>query len=218
MGLFDKIKDFVNSGEIDKITETVGNTVNTFLSEHAGVDRTNEAPASKAATPKASNDLLATGNILPKPCFTVEEEYGDKKYSFELSGDYIPFNSHCEFDPSYQYEPFSSEKYTAYNDVLPVVSIGPNDTIFDAAESFEKGEAVTKLNIKRCENPCFLFSTSFKEYDKIFYAYAFAAGSAREYEMLCVQYDPNIAGTALEKKLIAAVDNAAATYKEENIN
>lgn len=218
MGLFDKIKDFVNSGELDKITETVGNKVNAFLSEQTGVNRTHEASAERAAAPTASSELIATGNIMPKPCFTVEDEYGDKKYSFELSRDYIVFSSGCEFDPSYQYEPLSSEEYTEYDDNLPVISIGPNNKIYEAAESFEKNGTASGLNITVCDIPCFLFSTQFEEYGKKFYAYAFAAGTAREYEMLCVQYNPGIAGTALEKKLIAAVDNAAATYKEEKIN
>ncbi len=182
-------------------------------------DNSAKAPAENTRkTPL--KDIAASGNIPPKPCFTVSDEYGDKEYSFELSGDFIEFNSHCEFDPSYQYEPFSNEEYTDYDGNLPIISIGPDDTIYSAAESYEKDGSVSDLGIKtaKCGNPCFLFSTSFKSHDLINYAYAFAGGTAREYEMLCVQYSPAICGTALEKKLIAAVDHAADTYKESNLN
>lgn len=214
--------------EIIKLIEKLASAVfkwakfldkNKDISEKKYSDNTTQAPAEN--TRKApSKDIAASGSIPPKPCFTVSDEYGDKKYSFELSGDFIEFNSHCEFDPSYQYEPFSNEEYTDYDGNLPVVSIGPDDTIYSAAESYEKSGSVSGMGITvtKCSNPCFLFSTTFKSHDLINYAYAFAGGTAREYEMLCVQYSPAICGTALEKKLIAAVDHAADTYKESNLN
>ncbi|MCI7768652.1 MAG: hypothetical protein MSJ26_11840 [Oscillospiraceae bacterium] len=108
----------------------------------------------------------------------------------------------------------SSDDYTEYDGSLPIIAIGPSDIIYDAAESFENGEAVKDISVTECDSPYFLFSASFKEYDKMIYAYAFAKDTAREHEMLCVQYDPKLSGTALEKKLIAAVQKAAATYKE----
>lgn len=216
MGLFDKIKSFVNSGELDRLTETVGKTVNTFLNEQAAAAQNHSAPSANQNS-NAPSDLLATANIPPKPDFTVNGDNGNKKYSFQLSGDFIEFSSHCEFIPSYQYEPLSSNDYTEYDGSLPIIAIGPGKIIHNAAESFEKGEAVTNITVTTCDSPYFLFSASFKEYDKKYYAYAFAKNTAREHEMLCVQYDPKLSGTALEKKLIAAVDKAAATYKETNI-
>lgn len=216
MDILDKIKEIIDSDAVKDITKAVGNAVNGFIEEQTSAQANRQAyPQPSAAAPQG--DIIATGSIPPKPYFTVEEEYGDKKYSFELSRDFIAFNSHCEFDPSYQYEPLSSEEYTEYDDKLPVISIGPNDDIYEAAESFEENGTASGLNTAACDNPCFLFSTRFEEYGKKYYAYAFAGGTAREYEMLCVQYTPNIAETALETKLTAALDHAAATYKEENI-
>ncbi|MGN1137788.1 MAG: hypothetical protein ACI4SF_16400 [Oscillospiraceae bacterium] len=220
MGLLDKLKSFVDNGGIEKISSAVAKTVNTLADEAKNSAQAQETSAAAKSsvnnTPSASGSILSTGNVPPKPYFTVEEEFGDKEYSFELSKDFIPFNSHSEFEPSYQYEPFSDDEYTEYDGNLPVLAIGPDDTVYKAAESFEKNGSVSGLKISESSNPCFLFSTFFEKYGLKYYAYAFAGGTAREYEMLCIQYKPDLSGTALEKKLIAALDKAADTYKESN--
>lgn len=91
MGLFDKLKCFVNSGELDKLTESAEKTVNTFINEQTAAAQNHSAPSANQNGNTASDSLLSTANIPPKPDFTVNDDYGDKKYSFELSGDYFEF-------------------------------------------------------------------------------------------------------------------------------
>ena len=202
-------------GFLDNIKKLLSGGMNTDNTENNSV-YSDAAPLSDDKK-SISDELLKSAELTPKPYFMVESEYGPKRFFFELSRDFIEFNSHSEADPSYQYEPWSDEEFTGYNDDLPVMFICPDDDIYDASESFEKGEPVDELNITECELSCFLYSTSFEKYGKLFYAYAFASDTARETEMFCVQYDPRLAGTALEKKLKAALDHAVQSYREENI-
>lgn len=223
MGLFDKIKAFAENGGLDRLTETVGKTVNSLMNERQESSAASAAAAhaersvnDNAASDKAEK-ILGSGNVPPKPYFTVNEEYGDKKYSFELSRDFIEFNSHSEASPSFQYEPFSDEDFTEYDGELPVLCICVNNKIYDASESFEASGKAEGLDVVPCSHPCFLYSTSFTEYGKKYYAYGFASGTARETEMLFAAYSPKLSGTALEKKLIAAVDHAVQTYSESEL-
>ncbi len=188
-----------------------------IIENHTSDNSSTVEEAHTSDSVSTENDILSTGNTPFKPYFTVEDEYGDSCYSFELPRDFIEFNSHTEFMPSYIYDPFCTEEFTGYKENTPIIAIGPYDTIYDAIESYKETGTVSELEITVCENPCFLFSTKFEEYGEIIYAYAFADGSARESEMLCLQYPLNIVGTELEVKLMSALDHAAATYKEENL-
>ena len=177
----------------------------------SGTRTSQSAPKAAESAPK--NTLLESASVPPKPDFKAESSFGDKEFSFELSGDFIEFNSHCEMEPSYQYEPYSTDDYTEYDGKLPVIAIGPNNTIFNAAVSYEGGGPLPS-GAKSCESPSFLFSMQFSEHNKKIYAYAFSGGTARAHEMLFLEYDPSIVGTALEKKLFAILDHAAETYME----
>ncbi len=163
-------------------------------------------------------ELIKSALIPPKPSFTFSEEYGDKKYTFELSRDFIPFNSHSEADPSFLYKPFSDEEFTGFEQGLPYIAIAPDyDEIYDAVERFENGEDVNDIAITKCGLPCFAFTVRFEKFGEMYYAYAFASGTARESEMLFVSYEPSLSGTALEQKLFSVLDNAAASYIEEDL-
>lgn len=162
----------------------------------------------------AAGDILGTASLPPKPDFTVKDDFGDKEFSFRLSGDFIEFNSHSEADPSFQYEPLSDEEYTAYDENLPIISICPNDTIYEAAENFENDGTLPEGEYQKCAGSYFLFTASLEERGRVLYAYAFAGGTAREYEALCLEYPPAVAGTELEKKLKAILDRAAESYSE----
>ena len=193
---------------LDKLTDAVKAVGNKLHGENA-------APAAvtapKAEEPKDS--LLESASIPPKPDIKPEYSIDDKYYSFSLSGDFVDYDSHCEIDPSFQYEPYSTELSTEYDGKLPIIAIGPNNDIFSAAISYEGGGRLPS-GAKLCEKPSFLFSMKFSEHNKTIYAYAFAGGTARAHEMLYLEYDPAIEGTALEKKLCSILDRAAETYME----
>lgn len=194
----------------DKLTDMV-RAVENKLGRKAAEPEADTAPAAEEPAPK--DPLLESADIPPKPNFKAESGFGDKYYSFELSGDFIEFNSHCEMEPSYRYEPYSTENYTEYDGRLPIIAIGPDDTVFNAAISYEGGGALPS-GAKSCESPSFLFSMHFGRNNKKIYAYAFSGGTARAHEMLFLEYDPGIEGTALEKKLCSILDHAAETYME----
>lgn len=163
--------------------------------------------------------ILASASSPVLPLFNVEEEYGDKVYSFRISEDFTVFDSHCEMDPAYQYYPYTDDKYDEYCDELPVIAIGPNDRIYDACQAVENDEEVTDLEITKLEgNQNFLFKTTFEERGKVIYAYGFAGYTAREYEAFMLTYNPDVKGTALELKLKAALDNVIKTYSERDLD
>ncbi|MGN0664939.1 MAG: hypothetical protein ACI4KF_00280 [Huintestinicola sp.] len=202
-------------GFLDKLLNAFKKQDNSLSAEiNEAVPSEKDAP-SEGQTP---TEIIASGNEAPKPYFTVEQEFGDKKYSFELSHDFIEFNSHSEADPAFQYEPYNDEEFTEYDGRLPELYICPDDDIYDACEFSESGEGSTDLTLSPCSQKSFLFSTEFEKYGLIYYAYGFDSGSARETEMLCVSYSPDVKGTALERKLRAALDHAAETYTESELS
>ncbi len=219
MGFFDKLTEAAKA--VKKISDAVSaaaEAVNKISpAEDAAARRSGSAEEEINTSGKTPAEIIASGSQPFKDSFTVSDEYGDKKYSFDLPRDFVEFNSHCEADPSYQYEPYFEPEndfyFTEYS-YLPTISIQPNDNIYYAIES---GKAVNGMKLTKCSSSYFAFSAEFAEKGVIYYAYGFKEGTAREMEMLCVEYNPDIKGTELEKKLKRALDNAAASYKEENI-
>lgn len=174
-------------------------------------------PTEKKPAPTISPNLLETADIPPKPLRTITGEYGDSISTFSLSGDFIEFNSHCELDPSYQYEPDNNEDYTAYKENTPYLFFGPFDDAYDDGEEYVENGKVSDRNITESKNPYFLFSAKYDYFEKeILYAYVFAQGTEREFDVLGVAYNREIEGTALEKKLCAILDETALSYKEES--
>lgn len=153
------------------------------------------------------DEIIATGNIPAKKAVLFEDEFSrDKKYSFSLSGDFIEFNSHCEFMPSFQYEPYNNESYTEYIENYPKIFICPERSVYNASvvEQYEK-----------LDNKYFEFRTNLIYYGEILYFYGFHKGTAREGEIFGVTYSQDIEGTPLEKKLTAILDEAVASYTED---
>lgn len=205
MGLLDilkKLADIASDSKSDEAKTTAN-------PQNKDVDT---APAHN--TPQ---DIINSGNTPAKPSVLFKDEFGDKEFTFMISGDFIEFNSHCEVVPSFQYEPFNDDDYTSYNEMLPQIGIGPNDDIYDAVEEFEENGSLPNESYEKCDNKFFAFRCTFNNYGRRFYAYGFRKNTARELEMLSIEYNPDIVGTPLEKKLMAALDEIASTYSETNI-
>lgn len=208
MGLHAKVMDILS-----RVTVTITTQIH-----DSDINNPKEVLIWKGKTRKQVFNMLIESAASQKPYFTVNEEFEGKRFSFELSQDFIRHNSRSKSDLTYQYEPWCSDRLTEYNDNLPAFSISPKDLILDTIKSFESGEAVSGVDIRTYDSPYFLFSTRFEKCGKMVYAYTFSPDTKREKEVLCIRYSPEISGTALESKLMAAVDHAAATYKEENID
>lgn len=222
MGFFDSLKKIFNTAEeISKSVEKVQSSNNSNPTTTSAA----KPVASKSAANATPADILNSGNIPAKPSNEIKEEFfggetGDDMFnvSFMLSGDFIEFNSHCEIMPAYQYEPFSNKEYTGYEKNLPQIGIGPDDNIYDAVEEFEESGRLPNGDYQKCDSDYFAFKCTFEAYGLKYYAYAFKSGTAREKEMLSLNYSPDICGTELENKLKTALDEAASTYTETKSN
>lgn len=203
MGFLDSLKKIFDAAE------SAGKKINDSVLSSAAPKRP-ETAVSGAPVKKIPQDILDSGNVPAKKSVLIEDEYGDKKYTFRLSGDFIEFNSHCELDPSYQYEPYSSEDYTGYLENHPAIFIGPYDDVYYAVEN---GQPVGK-EYEKLDNKYFAFKTKLPYYGELLYCYGFRDGTAREREAFGLTYNKDIEGTPLEKKLMAALDEAASTYTE----
>lgn len=210
MGFLDSLKKFFNSDE-----------KNTEQSAAAVQSAENVSPTT-ASEPenKTPSEILASGNTPAKPSALREhttfggENCDEYKMTFMLSGDFIEFNSHCELDPSFQYEPDSDIEFTGYKDNHPQLFFGPCDEIYEAVDEYLEGGTPSCREFRKIDNGTFLFSGKFDYYGTILYAYAFACDSAWDHQLVGVNYNPDVEGTPLEKKLMAALDEAAKTYKE----
>ncbi|MGN1404302.1 MAG: hypothetical protein ACI4XB_08275 [Ruminococcus sp.] len=219
MGFFDAMKKIVGGAQqlksqLDAIPDTpVPKTPQPSV-------RPVTIPSAQAAK-KTDAALLETGSIPAKPSVkrSTCAYRDDDKYvvTFQLSGDFVEFNSHCELDPSYQYEPDCNEEYTEYLEHHPEIFFGAPDTVYDTIEAYRLNGTAGK-DFTRLENGTFLFKARTEYFGDVLWMYAFSEQSAMEGDAVCLQYHPDIVGTPLEQKLIAALDEAAMTYTESKIN
>ena len=226
MGFLDALKKFAGAvaKEAGEIAKEAGQAVSENKSG-ASATQQNTAKDSSAQTKKTPSGIISSGNNPAKPSVERKTEFfggetGDDMFDvrFMLSGDFVEFNSHCEVEPAYQYEPDSTamenDLYTGYESNLPHIGIGPCDEIYDAVEEFEETGELPDGDFEKCDSEYFAFRCSFDNYGDKYYAYAFRSGTTREKEMLSVDYLPDVVGTSLEKKLKAILDEVASTYSE----
>lgn len=211
MGFFDAIKKVI--GDAEQLKAQL-NAVQTEV-EPKG------SHLAAASQPKniTAPELLKTGDIPAKPSVLLKI-YGyrdDEDVTFMLSEDFIEFNSHCELSPSYQYEPDNNEDYTESLEDHPKIFFGAPDVVYDAIESYHNTGTAGK-DFAKIENGTFLFKARTEYFGDVLWMYAFSEQSAMEGNAICLEYHPDIVGTPLEQKLIAALDEVAMTYTETKTN
>lgn len=222
MGLFDSLKKVIGDvNEVKSKIESISAAASSQSSASKPVSQKRAAPVSPAKTTDRkiieSGSQPAKMSVLRKTSFLGGENGDEYNVSFMLSGDFIEFESNCEFDPSFQYEPYSDADYTEYDESLPSIFIGPNNTVYNAAENYIKNGSSVGRDFNKIDSKYFLFRTKLEYFGQVLYAYAFASGTTQEYNMLGLTYNHDIEGTPLERKLISALDEAAETYKETRI-
>ena len=118
MGFPDKIRSFVESGELDKITEKVGQTVNTLLDEpkNAAQYARSAAQTVTQAAPQASavaSPAKPPRNVTFTFCDSDDNNAAiDVESSFMLSGDFVESRSGAaETDYCAVYAPESNSDY-----------------------------------------------------------------------------------------------------------
>lgn len=192
--------------------------------------------ASPRSTAKPSEDkyavsdkLIASASNAAKPprlqsdtFFDTDENGNDVEYefSFMLSGDFLQFESHAmEVDYSAVYEPYSEEEYGDYDIGKPVFMIvnAAEKDIYDMIDTYKhEGTPQNAYSFERVGNlgSKIYFKATVDYHGEILYFYALDRGSMWENCYIGVSYGKNAAGTALEKKLKACLDETVATYKE----
>lgn len=204
MGIFDSIK---------KIFDNVGNGES--ISESQKNNESVQTDSNCSENPHSDTEMLNSANVAAKPSVLYKDEYGDKTYSFMISSDFIEFDSGCcEVNPAFQYEPSADKEYTEYDESLPNISISDNE-FHDVAYEYQKNGILPDENYEKCQSKYFLFKVNTELNGKQIYGYAFAGNTAREYEMLMLEYSADVKDTALEKKLMSILDEAASTYAED---
>ena len=138
----------------------------------------------------------------------------DKEIYFDLSGDFLPFNSHSELDPSYQYEPDNPNDGTRLKEGLPIIWFGSTNEVYDAVEQYLKDGTVGR-DCSNVQTEYFLFAATVDYYGDNLRIFAFREHTAFGLHFaLGLQYPKEIEGTPLETKLLEIFNEAAETYDE----
>ena len=218
MGFLDKIRSFVESGELDKITEKVGKTVNTLIDEQRNTAQS--APRAAAQSPSAAqvSPAKASRNVTFEFCDGEDAEI-DVEASFMLSGYFVESDSGAgEVDYCAVYAPECTDDYAEYDGSKPVFAVmnAAEREIYDLIENYKKGITDSSCSITKVSLPYsrIYFKAKLNHRGIITYFYALDRGRIWKNCYIGVNYPTSLAGTALESKIIAAVDEAAATYRE----
>lgn len=168
--------------------------------------------------------ILMSGNLPAKPSVLVNKDTvgGEKckmyKMSYMLSQDFIEYDSKSELVPAYQYEPDSVPRggiaLIEKKENYPKLAFGPVAEVYLGVERFLKRRAKFGKDFRASDNRNFLFSTKIDFKGRILYLYAFSNTTIWSHEMMGMIYNPDVQGTPLEKKLMAALDEVARTYQE----
>lgn len=199
-----------------------------FLKAMLTADNTAGSPVKNAEpvhsqtflTPKEilESGLLPAKSSLLREDFFYDGEEGMDKYvmRFMLSGDFVAFNSHAEPEACHQYEPFSDADFTGYDSRLPFFMLTDEDVVYEAVAAFKKNGTVGT----ECQEPVnrkMLFRAKIPYYDQVMVLYGFDKGNSYKNSGMCMVYHRDVEGTPLAQKLLAALDEAAATYTEERL-
>lgn len=221
MGLLDRfLKDAAK-----KIGESLENGAGELLNEFSGHSSkpAEETVAPAAEEPVTESALLATGALPEKPSELRKDLFYDGgegeieiEFSFLLSGDFVFGDcGAAEVDYYAEYRP-TDEKYDEEIPCFCVVNAAEKP-IHEMIERYKHGgtpkdvylfERVSDFGEK------VYFRANAPFYQNVYYFYAIDRGLTWKNCYIGVTYGENARGTALEKKLMRAVDEAVKTYRE----
>lgn len=218
MGFFDALKKIAGAA-----AKEIGEAVTDAI-ENSDNSKTNNNTTANTPSNSTPADILASGNTPAKPSIERTAEFfggetGDDMFEvkFMLSGDFIEFDSKCELCPSYQYEPCNSEDYIEYKKGYPCIFFGDPKVICNAVREYHNNGTVGR-DFNKIENDTYLFAATVDYCGDNLRFYAFSGNTVNgECFAIALQYGKDLEGTALERKLIAALDEAAASYKENKV-
>lgn len=218
MGLLDRFL----KGAAKKIGESLDNGAGGIANELA--ERAADAlEGDRAEPPAEASALLATGELPAKPSELRKDMFYDGgdgdigiEYTFQLSGDFIFGDcGAAEVDYYAEYHP-TGENYGGEIPCFCVVNAAEKP-IHEMIERYKHGgtpkdvylfERVSDIGKK------VYFRVSAPFYQNVYYFYAIDRGLTWKNCYIGVTYGEYARGTALEKKLMNAVDEAVRTYSE----
>lgn len=231
------LKDLFNQA-MDKKNEAINGTSSTTTSSKPSTATTSSSSkrsncAYTRPTYHTSPEVLATGNVPAKPSRKVDFEIYDgedgeirTKVTFDLSGDFLDTDGDICYIASYlpninddDYDADYSDSNTPLFGVLDV----DDEIIYNMAEKFDKGgvpeNAMMFLPVNDM-GPRARFKAKVENRGKIEYFYYCPLYDYMPDFKTCftVSYTHNVVGTPLEKKLMAAVDEAVRTMQREVVS
>lgn len=157
--------------------------------------------------------------ILAPTSHLVEDEFDEVTISFKLNDSFVHVESHAMEVPIVEvYAPGCDPEYDDIDEAtLPSISLLCDDVTYEACESFKETGAIPCAIACQALRGIFKFRAKLK-YDNglLIYMYGFdMADGALENTALCVIYPTEYEGTNDEKRLMAALDEAARSYMEK---
>lgn len=186
-------------------------------------ERPAEAAGGVSGSEKASA-LLATGELPAKPSelrremfYDGEDAETEVEYSFLLSGDFVAGDcGAAEVDYYAEYRP-TDDRFEGETAPRFCIVNAAEKPVYEMIARYKHGgepadaylfERVSGFGGKIYFRACARFGES------VYYFYAIDRGLLWKNCYIGVVYGENVRGTALEKKLMRAADEAAETYRE----
>ena len=172
--------------------------------------------------------LIASGSQPAKEATVFEGIYFDEadgkevqiKYSFSISGDFIETEiAAMEVHNSFLYFPLSDDKVDYEKMPYLIIVNAAENFIYNAIEAYKNNKTIPEaLTFEAIDSGKVYYKAKINYFGQILYMYALDRGFLWKNSYIGVVYNTDVLDTLLEKKLIAAVDQVAATYKEEVLN
>lgn len=201
MGLFDKLVKGLGEFATGVVDGMINNspTLTTYAVNHLKA----------AQTPATQSERI----VLSPSSRIVKHDFLDNVVSFRLNDAFRPAQSHAgEVSMLFTYAPGKE-----YGDEgsFPYIAIQEDDVIYNAVSEFEENGKVKNAIEMQALSGKFLFKAKKNYYNDIIYFYGFSDDNGFfEKAGLCVVYQKEYVGTDDEKKLMQALDEAAASFEE----
>lgn len=192
-------------------------------------------------------EILAYGDRPSKPSvpydpfetgiYYAEDKNGNDievKISFTHSGDFISVGDFGagELEDVLIFAPQYDDREVLYDDESIIMKLidespsiqlvyAPEDKIYNATEAYKSSKTpfADAMEFEPLDRGIFLYKAKImNRFGSVVYFYAMDRGNIWDNCYLGAVYNPDIMGTALERKVIAAVDEIVSTYKETIIN
>lgn len=224
MGFIDSFSDAVNKAldkaaspetkeAVDRITEVIGEKVNSFIDGISGF-----AP-DFANAPSRAKPLTVRFYEL----YFFDENGKDYKVkaSFSLSGDFVESKTNAgEIDAIYLYDPDCTDMFVPFgaNETRPYFMIAPDiDEVYCSVKEYlECGKVKSAIWLQPSDHPNMLFRAKFEYYGDYMVMYGYQRSDCSPGGM-CLVYKKAIDGSALCGKLLTQLEEAAGSYREEKL-